>query len=220
VTLPQATDSCVSLASQRIESDTVCDHMSMQGDPFKDVVDRAARILDRFDTLDLLRSIAGLQLMPENADRFIRLETLANILAALPHEQSRPIATRHRLSQICNSAPVANSFVASLEDPFETLFTESFTFFGGSFLVFPGNDLAATHNLNSLARGLFSRHWQRPPADFLQAVYEAVSVILCISDETAKRCGLTRGMAPIGATRDGVVIPGNENLERLRGGVA
>ena len=82
--------------------------------------------------------------MPENADRFVRLETIANILATLPHEQSHPIATRHRLSQICNSAPVANSFVTTLEDPFETLFTESFTFFGGSFLVFPGNDLAAS----------------------------------------------------------------------------
>jgi hypothetical protein len=42
-----------------------------------------------YDSADTLASIAGLQLLPENADKSIRLEAFAYAAASLPEEEGK-----------------------------------------------------------------------------------------------------------------------------------
>jgi len=45
-----------------------------------------------FDRIDLLSAVAGLQLLPENAERIVRLEALAHRVACGQFNRSRKVA--------------------------------------------------------------------------------------------------------------------------------
>jgi hypothetical protein len=71
----------------------------VEDQPFKAV----AEALCRFDTTDLLAAVSGLQLMPQNADRYVRLEALANITAATASQPNKPRVNSEALALISNS---------------------------------------------------------------------------------------------------------------------
>src|SRR5947199_1784316 len=109
-----------------------------------------AESLAKFDAVDILAAVAALQLMPENADRSVRLEVLAHVAASIGPNSIVQQIPPDVWNTICNSWPLADSPVASAEDPFESLFTEAFTFFDGSYVVFPGITEEATYILKHL----------------------------------------------------------------------
>jgi hypothetical protein len=82
-----------------------------------------AQALSKFDPADLLTAVAGLQLMPENAERTIRLEALAHTVASLKGDNTNLPVGSDLLDTICNSWPLNESAIASAEDPFENLLT-------------------------------------------------------------------------------------------------
>ncbi|HYU99713.1 MAG TPA: hypothetical protein VE977_12855, partial [Pyrinomonadaceae bacterium] len=107
--------------------------------------------------MDLLAAVGALQLMPENAYRSVRMEALAHTVASLSQSEDGERMSLEVLGTICNAWPLADSPIASAEDPFESLFTEAFTFFDGSYIVFPGITEEATYILKHLSMGVF-RH--------------------------------------------------------------
>lgn len=63
-----------------------------------------AEKLAPYDPVDLLAAAGGLQLLPANAHRAVRLEVLAHIAASLQDDEAnRPRASAHRLDQWCNT---------------------------------------------------------------------------------------------------------------------
>src|ERR1017187_23819 len=102
--------------------------------PLPDIAALEAAASD-FDRADLLAAIAGLQLMPENAERIVRLEALAYIVASGKSKRSRRIAP-HILTRLCNCEALRS--IAHAEDPFDSVFCEEILFHGGSYRVLPG----------------------------------------------------------------------------------
>ena len=68
---------------------------------------RVVREASRFDALDLLTSVAALQVMPTNISRTVRLEVLAHAIATHAVDTSRAKASLDDLRQLCNDEPLA-----------------------------------------------------------------------------------------------------------------
>src|SRR5260370_21942279 len=96
------------------------------------------RALSPYEPWDVLATIAGLQLLPENADRTVRLEALAHAAASLETDPAKPRISLPRLRQIADSDPLGRGAIASQEDPFNSPFTEASPFHARPFIVFPG----------------------------------------------------------------------------------
>src|SRR6266699_3808248 len=152
-----------------------------------------AEKLHPYDPADVLAAIAGLQLLPENADRAVRLEAFAHVAASLDYEPDKPLISLHRLKQIANSEQLGKGFIAAQEDPCDNALTEAFTYHGGTFIVFPGSVDESTFILRHLALAILS-HADAYPQDFVNTVDMLLAAVLVLSNEIAHRAGLGRGV--------------------------
>lgn len=180
-----------------------------------------AEKLSPYDPADVLGAVAGLQLLPENADRAVRLEAFAHAAASLDDEPDKPHMTLHRLRQIANAEPLGQGVIASQEDPCDNALTEAFTYHGGMFIVFPGPVDESTFILRHLAIAVFSRPDTYPKPDFVAKAHALLSAVLALSDEIARRAGLGRRVMPIFSGRQGdVVVPDSQRLTQLKQAVS
>ena len=108
--------------------------------------------IEVFDPADLMSMVAGLQLMPENADQSLRLEALAQVVASVPYMEGKPGHQRTRLRGICNGSILDT---LTPRNPLNNPFTEAISFHGGSFVVFPGILDDAAYIFRQFIRGLF-----------------------------------------------------------------
>lgn len=173
-----------------------------------------AAALSGFAPTDMLAAIGGLQLMPENANRAYRLETLAHIVASLPDEHGKPTISTPRLKAITNAGLLAD--LASKEDPCDNAFTEAFSFYGGSFTVFPGIVENPTFVLRNLANALFRSTEPVANAHFASRARSVISGVLAISDAIAFRAGLGRGVEPRSKPRGPVHYPHAQRFAQLK----
>jgi hypothetical protein len=178
-----------------------------------------AELLAKFNAVDVLAAVGALQLMPENADRSVRLEVLAHVAASIGPNSNVDQILSDVLNTICNSWPLADSEVASAEDPFESLFTEAFTFFDGSYVVFPGITEEATYILKHLSMGIFRHPQGFSNYRFKKDAAALIHGVLLLSNEIAKRAGLDRGVPPVSAPGEPVVVPSGDLLNQLKAAV-
>src|SRR5438445_9437989 len=80
-----------------------------------------------YDPADVLAAVGGLQLLPENADRAVRLEAFAHAAATLEGQSGKPRISLNRLRQLANTEPLGREGVAEQEDPSDNALTEAFT---------------------------------------------------------------------------------------------
>lgn len=163
-------------------------------------------IIKPYDLLDLLAKVAVLQLYPENASQSIRIEALAHAINCIPYIPGKPKVSRHKLSQILNEPPLGKGDIQSQEDPASNAFTEAFTFFGGSYIVFPGQISEPTFILKNLNHAIFLSEEFIPYKDFRNKIYAMNLCILAISDKMARGMGLERNMLPIMKSRS-IYVP-------------
>ncbi|MCG6138708.1 MAG: hypothetical protein MET45_29620 [Nostoc sp. LLA-1] len=178
-------------------------------------------ILSVYDPVDLLAAVAGLQLMPENAERAIRFEVLAHAIASVNSKGfgNKTRANLKQLEKICNDSSSLKSFIW-MEDPFANPFTEAFTFYGGSYIVFPGIAEESTFIWRQLINAIFFHPNPFPNYQFERKARQLFLAVLALSNEIARRAGLERGIEPISAPRDNVVIPSSQRLVQLKKAVS
>jgi hypothetical protein len=170
-------------------------------------------IIHPYDPVDLMATIAALQICPENADHSIRLEALAHTVASNTFITGKPRISRHRLGRICNEAPLGGSEIQSQEDPCPNAFTEAFAFFGGSYIVFPGSLAEPTFILKHLNEAIFFSERFTDHEDFRNRIYELNQGILAISEAIAKRAEFRRNLPPITVSRR-IFIPRNLDTKK------
>ena len=193
--------------------------LQFQYDP--DILTQVVSLLAPYDPGDLLETVAGLQLLPENADRTIRLEALAHTVASLANTQGKPTIGLPRLKQIAASGPLGQGPIASQEDPFNASFTEAFLFHGGTYVVFPGIAEDSTFILRHLAHALFLLPEPFPNSQFMNEAAALLSAVLVLSNEIARRAGLGRGVEPRSSSSDGgLYVPDVQRITRLREAVS
>lgn len=173
--------------------------------------------LSVYDSADVLAAIAGLQLLPENIERTIRLEALSHVAASLPYNSSKQKISGNKLGRICNS--MIPEEITRLEDPFESPFTDEISFFGGSYMVFPGYGGDSVFVFRHLLKAIFLYHNEFGNSEFISKARELISAVLSISDEIAHSIGLKRGIKPI-VKNNKVTISKNPSLDQLKQAVS
>ena len=172
--------------------------------------------LSTFDSSDLAAAAGALQLVPENADRLIRLEALAHLAASLHFEKGKPLISRRRLEEVCNTSTLGQGMIAAAEDPCDDALTEAFVFFGGSHILFPGISEGVTYILRHLCRALFLSREGFPHPGYLTSARRLLSACLGLSTEIAKRASLPRYVLPALGSGRGVTVPASGRLDELK----
>jgi len=175
--------------------------------------------IEPFDKLDLLSKVAALQLVPENAERAIRLEAIVHAIISQNPISNQPKISLGHLHRLCNSKYIVDGPIGHAEDPCDNMFTEAFTFQGGSYIVFPGIVEEPTFILRNLAKALFLMHSPFPDIDFHRKICGLFVAVLRISDAVAQRAGLNRRVEPLSRPRGNIVVPSSKKLQQLMGAV-
>lgn len=174
-------------------------------------------LLKIYNQQDLLAAVAGLQLVPENANRLIRLETLAQTVASIPFESGKPSISNPKLRSILNSYPLIDSPIESSEDPCANLFTESFSFHGnGSYIIFPGIVEESAFIMRHLVESLFISPQIVRDQAFLDEVKLLITTVLTVSDLIARRAGLTRGVEHNSPISGKMIVPDAARFSELK----
>jgi len=156
--------------------------------------------------------------MPVNAERQLRLERFAAVVYSLPHDSQRPRMSAGRWRSLLNGPPIVTPGVQSAEDPFETPFTDSVSYVGGSYLVLPGIAEDASEACRVLLRAAASDR-DRDEGIFGPSIEHLMYATLRISDEVARRAGLSRSVQAGSTTNGTLEIPNREEFDRLKGAV-
>jgi hypothetical protein len=183
--------------------------------PLSDIPALEAAIAD-FDRADLLSAIAGLQLLPANAERIVRLEAFAYLVASGKSKRSRKVAP-HALAPLCNCEALQT--IAHAEDPFDNVFCEDVLFHGGSYRVLPGITEHATFILKRINEAIFFHRDAFPDASFVRTATHLIQGTLALSDRMCRLAGLQRN-PDLSTTGDGdIVVPGGKRLAELKASV-
>jgi hypothetical protein len=166
-----------------------------------------AEDLKEYDCRDLLAATGALQLIPQNAERTLRLEALANVAASIQYEANKPVITPDELQEILTKYPLGEGALAAAEDPYENLFTEAFAFYGGSYTVLPGILGDSTFILEHLATALLRHPTPFPHYRFQREARELLWATLALSNTVCSRANLARNLQPVSASDDVVFVP-------------
>lgn len=179
-----------------------------------DNIKRIKKTISVYDLKDLLKSISALMLIPENTNRIIRLEYLINIIASIEYSSNKPFISINRLKNICNDSSCLED-VIRLEDPCENAFTESLTFFEGSYIVFPGLTENPTFVLKHLLKSIFLYKGSIGNPEFKRKVRQYVQFILFLSNTVANKANIDRNHIET-KLMDKVLIPPKKELNKFK----
>ena len=153
-----------------------------------DILELVNRI-SNYDIFDFLARISGLNLLPENQNKSVLLDTL--IQYVLTKEETNYTSTSKmsagKFKSIINGL---NSTNLSLSiDPCENVFIQN-VMLGTNYRVFNGIDSTPAYNLQALIKILF-QYQNKFDEEYLKKVYRLFSLILGISEEIAKSLNLS-----------------------------
>ena len=183
--------------------------------PLSDIPTLEAAI-SSFDRTDLLSAIAGLQLLPANAERIVRLEAFAYLVASGKSKRSRKVAP-HTLAPLCNCEALQT--IAHAEDPFDSVFCEEVVFHGGSYKVLPGITEHATFILKRINETIFLHRDAFPDVTFVRTANYLIRGTLGLSD---RMCRLAHAQRNPDLTTNGdgnIVVPNGTRLAQLKASV-
>jgi len=196
-----------------IEKEPRFDHFSDPFNPsiFADDYQKLTELklsLEKFDTLQIISTISGLQLYPINQTHIIRLEVAARVAASCSSDGIKKI-DRKRLKQILNRLIPINSCFGRNEDPPEYPFTLNIQFYGGNYVVYSGAYPIECFIVQTLLEVIdFNR--ESVPKEFFNHVYSAAKGILNISNQIAARNHHIRYLTSKNDQGNPIRIPPNE----------
>lgn len=167
----------------------------------------------RYNTIDLLKSFAGLSLLPENHGKNFRLEELA--FSVLQNSNAKAeLVNQVELKRFLDEEHAYHP----MEDYPTNLFTDQVTFYGGDYLIFSGITEYGSFPISSLLAAIF--HWPTEgiPDDFRNNCIHVSLFILSLSDQIAKRLETKRYMEG-NITEDEIYIPSKELFDQLKSAV-
>ncbi|MHB1702582.1 MAG: hypothetical protein ACYCSN_21110, partial [Acidobacteriaceae bacterium] len=162
----------------------------------------------------VLKMSAGLQLLPENATKWMRFERLREVAAGVNPNTIQREVTTNRLRHLLNTSPIASDQILANEDPFEESFTASVTYHGGSYRVVAGGaseGFAGCQLLLSAVESLATEEC----GELKNFVYQDATVLLTLSEMMCDRANLHRWELPSFSQRTPLIVPTDANLRLL-----
>lgn len=179
-------------------------------------IDPLAQSLQPFDPIDLAATAGCLQLMPENAGRYLVLPALAHAIATLQPSDNKPRISAGHLRGLFRVEPLGKGFLTAAEDPFEFSFTESIAFKEGTYIVFPGNGSeSSTFVLRHIFQAIDTNENSRY-GRFCEKAQSLSRAALLIINAVARRAQLTYGLEPTSEFRESVLVPKASILSNLK----
>ncbi len=162
----------------------------------------------------LLQAVAAMQLIPDNATKWIRFERLLEAASgAVPEVEQRPV-TPNRLRALLTRPPIASPHILTQEDPFEEPFTAAITFYGGTSRVVMGGASAANAGCQLVLEAALILA-DDSLVDYRTRVMRDARVLLTLSELMCARAGLARWAAANRSPRAPLVVPPQSELLRL-----
>jgi hypothetical protein len=181
----------------------------------RDPLESLRTVLQSFSALDLAATAGALELIPENAERTLRIQAFAHVAATLPYREGLPRISASRLRLIMNGPELGA--LAHGEDPFPNTFVEEVTYYGGSYAVFPGAMSGSTFTFRHLCRAIFKEDCL--PSYVAAEINQIVLGSLRPSSTMAARAGLRRGADPSASSSDSIGVPESSRLSALKAAV-
>lgn len=163
----------------------------------------------KYNTVTLLKTFAGLSLLPENHGKNVRIEELARV-AMQNYNNNESIPSAKVLKEFLDVEYPSHY----MEDPVVNLFTDLVTFYGGDYLLFPGITENGSFVLNNLLAAIF--HWpnSKLPKQFVINCTHTIKLILSISNILAVRLGYKRYQEGVDVDEK-IIVPNGITLDRL-----
>lgn len=166
---------------------------------------------------ELIATLGGLHLFPENQSHTIRLEVASRIANNLAESRYKEIISKRLKSELNRCLPTLGE-IGLMEDPPESLFTENILFHGGNYVVYSGNSISENFALSiffesiSQNRGIF-------PSDFVLKIEGSSLALLTISDEISRRMNHTRNIETLATWRKGIFLPSDDQVKKAKSAV-
>ncbi len=170
--------------------------------------------MEEFDRSQLLECLAALQLVPENAYKWLSLTWLtleANYMRSTGSRKPSPT----QLEKLFKS--YIGSTLAQLEDPPEGLFTKAIPGLDGAYIVVCGPTDGPSHQLR-LASLAITSTLSNPASEPSTEGGAILTFLLRISDLVCRRAGLPRNL-PGGKYTSKIFIPKQKRIDALRSAV-
>jgi hypothetical protein len=164
----------------------------------------------KYNTASLLKSFAGLSLLPENHGKNVRMEELAR-MAVQNFNKSEEVPSAIILREFLEAEYPSHY----LEDPTVNLFSDLVTFYGGDYLLFPGITENGIFTLDNLLAAIY--HWpdSKLPKQFRINSTHTITLILAISNKIALRLGYKRYQEGL-EVNEKIIVPNDNSLDRLK----
>lgn len=175
--------------------------------------DVIANKISNYDLIDLVKYNAACFLLPENANKIMRLELMANYIISSQYVREKPVISKSNLRNIYKSQLKEIEWA---EDPPEQMYTNSILFHGGNYTVFPGINENGPYIVQHLLNGIYSSEnlSEKTKNDVLSLSY----FILTISDRICRKAGYEPLMKAKYIGED-IVVPINEEEKVLKDAV-
>ena len=178
-------------------------------DTLKEIVD----IVSQYDIYDFISRLAGLNLMPENQNKSVLLDSLVEYI--LRNDKSIYVSNAKmspsKFKKVMDH--LNNTFLSASIDPCENTFTQNIMFSENNYRVFNGIDSTPAYNLQVLIRILFQYN-NDYPEEFLNKCFILLLLVLEISEEIAS--GLSLNFSEIKYDEQQMVIlPSSEKVSHF-----
>jgi len=166
-----------------------------------------------YNSIDLLKSFAGLTLLAQNHGKNVRFEELSR-MCLRNFNDDKPNVSQAALTTFLNE----NYPSHYLEDPVTNLFTDLITFYGGDYIIFPGITEGGSYVPSKLLTAIYNWPDSGIPDRFKSNCMHAALLILNLSDRVATRLGYGRyQFEEVENTL--ISIPGSTRLAELKAAV-
>lgn len=168
---------------------------------------------EQYNSVDLLKSFAGLTLLPQNHGKNIRFEELSRRCLRSFNDNTREVSHAALTAHLNEEYPSHY-----LEDPVTNLFTDLVTFYGGDYIIFPGITEGGSYVLSNLLTAIYNWPDTDIPDQFKSNCKHASFLMLTLSDMIANRLGYSRYHAEE-IENELIYIPNGTRLEALKAAV-
>lgn len=173
-------------------------------------LEKLEKSFKKYNKLELVSILGGLQLCPENHAQMLRLETASRIACKNKNESNKQINPKNLFYSLKANLPF-NGIIGMLEDPSEGLFTYNIMFPNSNYTVYAGLQHIEPLVLQNLVDVIFHLK-DEFPEQFMAIIYFSVNSMLNLVNEIANRNSQYRYSSSQDRWRKDVKVPDIDKL--------
>ena len=163
---------------------------------------KAFEYIESHESKHILNTLIGIQLIPENHGKNVRIEELAKHIAI--NLNNKLTGERELLLKCLEKEYSYNS----MEDFPENLFCENVVFFGGNYTVFPGISTNSVEIFRYFSESIFAIN-NKLPDDFKNYVFHGISLLLVLGQFLAEKANLNGNIVGTESEHNFKLYPSN-----------